>query len=54
MALTALRFPGRVLAPNVYTKVVNIHRAGSGAFERLVSKDLGDYLSNADAKVRVK
>lgn len=33
-------------------KVVNIHRAGPGAFERLVSADLGAYLSNADSKVQ--
>lgn len=32
--------------------MVNIHRAGPGAFERLVSADLGPYLSNADSKVQ--
>lgn len=33
------------------TKVVNIHRAGAGAFEGLVKNNLGEYLSNPDAKV---
>ena len=34
-------------------KVVNIHRAGAGAFEGLVANHLGEYLSNTDAKVGV-
>lgn len=38
---------------HVSLQVVNIHRAGSGAFERLVASDLGEYISNADAKVSV-
>lgn len=36
------------------SKVLNIHRAGAGAFEGLVTSHLGEYLSNADAKVREK
>eukprot|EP00752_Nemacystus_decipiens_P008715 g7777.t1 len=32
--------------------VVNIHRAGAGAFEGLVANNLGEYLSNSDAKIR--
>eukprot|EP00904_Undaria_pinnatifida_P006781 jgi/Undpi1/3232/HiC_scaffold_15.g06606.m1 len=32
--------------------VVNIHRAGPGAFENLVTEHMGEYLANPDAKVR--
>ncbi|CAN0410518.1 unnamed protein product, partial [Ectocarpus sp. 12 AP-2014] len=32
--------------------VLNIHRAGAGAFEGLVTNQLGEYLSNSDSKVR--
>lgn len=31
--------------------MVKIHRTGVGGFESLVSKDLGEYMTNADAKV---
>ena len=46
----------RTLAPAnccliIRVKVVNIHRAGPGAFEGLVTNHMGEYLANPDAKV---
>lgn len=41
----------RVVARGGGGQVVNIHRAGVGAFEELVSKHLGEYITNEDEKV---